>query len=69
MEHAVDRTTAEHAAARDDVRVAEAATAPLALAAPPAEAATVPPANPGPSRPFDDIPSVVRALLTGYDEA
>jgi hypothetical protein len=70
MESAVDRTEVSQAAAtHDDVAVHEASAVRDAVAGPPA------PENPPDRAPdvkrtrqFDDIPSVVRALLTGYDE-
>jgi hypothetical protein len=65
MESALDRTEADQAAARDEAHVAEAPAPALATGASPAE----PSRDLKRPRPFDDIPSVVRALLTGYDEA
>jgi len=65
MESAVDRTEVSQAAATDDhVAVPDAVAVPQAPEMPlnHARDATR-------RRQFDDIPSVVRALLVGYDEA
>ena len=71
MESAVDRTEVSQAAAtHDNVVVHEASAVGDAVAVP--SAPEMPPdqdRDADQRRQFDDIPSVVRALLTGYDEA
>ncbi len=71
MESAVDRTEVSQAAAtHDDVAVDEASAVRDAVAVHQAPE-NLPDQARDVKRPrqFDDIPSVVRALLTGYDEA
>lgn len=65
MESAVDRTEVSQAATtHDDVAVPEAGAVPQGPEMPLDHARDT-----TRRRQFDDIPSVVRALLVGYDEA